>query len=367
MRRVLCCSKRPRAERPPCRLTTDTSGTTMRRRSTAVVALVGAALSLCGRVECTSCRLAATTSHVRGIRSHYLHVNRGGGRLSDTSRQAWSTGSNTYDYRSSTKSPRRSTYSRPSSSEQGVEDAETKEQFAAAFLRREDRQRFIARVYAILSGQLLVTAAAVHLFHLNPAGVRDWMMYTRAGRRVPLIGLAVSTIAYMLTLSPNNAQSSIKWPLLIVFTLGESVAVGFISSIFAYSTVIKAALTTALATGSVTAYTLLQKNPQYDLSQWGRALSGLSVAFLLYGLIHVLEIFGVLPRGFLPYTEALYCLFGAGLFSLYLAHHTRLIVGGKSAKYQMNEKDYVLGAMSLYSDIINVFIYILRILGDVDD
>ena len=60
-------------------------------------------------------------------------------------------------------------------------------------------------------------------------------------------------------------------------------------------------------------------------------------------------------------------MFGAGLFSLYLAHHTRLIIGGKSAKYQMNEKDYVLGAMSLYSDIINIFIYILRILGDVDD
>ena len=350
-----------------------------------MVSLVGAALSLCGRVEgraangldffppCTSCRLEASTSRVRGIRSRYLPsiVVRGGGGLSDSSgRQAWSTGSNTYDYRPSSKSPGKNTYNRPSStfgeSSEGVEDA-TKEQFAEAFLRREDRQRFISRVYAILSGQLLVTAAAVHLFHLNPGGIRDWMMYTRAGRRVPLIGLAISTIAYMMTLSPNNSQSSIKWPLLIVFTLGESIAVGFISSIYAYSTVIKAALTTALATGSITVYTLLQKNPQYDLSQWGRALSGLSVAFLLYGLIHVLEIFGILPYGFLPYTEALYCMFGAGLFSLYLAHHTRLIIGGKSAKYQMNEKDYVLGAMSLYSDIINIFIYILRILGDVDD
>mmetsp|Transcript_33248 Transcript_33248/g.79419 ORF Transcript_33248/g.79419 Transcript_33248/m.79419 type:complete len:351 (+) Transcript_33248:336-1388(+) len=350
----------------------------MRKRS--AVVLAAALSSLCGRVECTSCRLAAasaSTSHVRGIRSirsqslpYIININRGGGGLSDTSRQAWSTGSNTYDYRPS-KSPRKNAYSRPSPtlgvpSEKGLEDA-TKEQFAEAFLRREDRQRFISRVYAILSGQLLVTAAAVHLFHLNPGGIRDWMMYTQVGRRIPLIGLAVSTIAYMLTLSPNNAQSSIKWPLLIIFTLGESVAVGFISSIYAYSTVIKAALTTAVATGSITAYTLLQKNPQYDLSQWGRALSGLSVAFLLYGLIHVLEIFGIVPRGFLPYTEALYCMFGAGLFSLYLAHHTRLIVGGKSAKYQMNEKDYVLGAMSLYSDIVNIFIYILRILGDVDD
>ena len=30
----------------------------------------------------------------------------------------------------------------------------------------------------------------------------------------------------------------------------------------------------------------------------------------------------------------------------------------------MNEKDYVFGAMSLYNDIINMFIYILRLIGE---
>jgi FtsH-binding integral membrane protein len=63
----------------------------------------------------------------------------------------------------------------------------------------------------------------------------------------------------------------------------------------------------------------------------------------------------------------MYSILGAGLFSLYLAHHTRLIVAGKSAKYQMNEKDYILGAMSCYSDIINIFLYILRLLGEFED
>ncbi len=158
-----------------------------------------------------------------------------------------------------------------------------------------------------------------------------------------------------------------KWPLLAAFTIGESIAVGFISSIYAYGSVTKAVVATGAATLSVTLYTLLQKNPQYDLSQWGQALSGLGVVFLLYGLIRVLELFGILPYGFLPYSEALYSILGAGLFSLYLAHHTRLIVAGKSAKYQMNEKDYILGAMSCYSDIINIFLYILRLLGEFED
>ena len=86
--------------------------------------------------------------------------------------------------------------------------------------------------------------------------------------------------------------------------------------------------------------------------------------FLVYGLIGIFQQVGWLPAGFLPYTEGLYSLFGACLFSFYLAYHTKLIVGGKHSKYQMNEQDYVFGAMALYNDIINMFIYILRLIGE---
>ena len=30
----------------------------------------------------------------------------------------------------------------------------------------------------------------------------------------------------------------------------------------------------------------------------------------------------------------------------------------------MNEKDYVFGAMTLYNDLINMFIYTLRVIGE---
>jgi protein lifeguard len=86
--------------------------------------------------------------------------------------------------------------------------------------------------------------------------------------------------------------------------------------------------------------------------------------FLVYGLLQLLQVVGVLPAGFLPYNEMLYSLAGATLFSFYLAYHTKLIVSGKHSKHQMNEKDYVFGAMTLYNDIINLFIYILRLIGE---
>lgn len=68
----------------------------------------------------------------------------------------------------------------------------------------------------------------------------------------------------------------------------------------------------------------------------------------------MLQTFKVLPANFLPYNDIIYSIVGACLFSFYLAHHTKLIVSGKHAKYQMNEKDYVFGAMTLYNDIINM-------------
>lgn len=193
------------------------------------------------------------------------------------------------------------------------------------------------------------------------------MLYTNSGRKIPMIGLLISSVSLILSTMSGIGQSGWKWPLFFAFTVGQAIPVGFISSMYAYETVIKAMSTTAAVTGGITMYTLLQKNPKYDLSQWGRALSGLGLAFLLYGFIHILEMFGILPYGFLPYSEAIYCILGAGLFSLYLAHHTRLIVAGKSAKYRMNENDYVFGAMTLYSDIVDIFLYLLRVLGEIDD
>ena len=77
-------------------------------------------------------------------------------------------------------------------------------------------------------------------------------------------------------------------------------------------------------------------------------LNSCGLIFVVYGLIQLLQFTGVLPADFLPYNDMLYGLTGACLFSFYLAYHTKLIVGGKHSKYQMNEKDYVFGASKFF-------------------
>ena len=131
------------------------------------------------------------------------------GGASEPTRQAWSAGSKYSRPNNLSSSPTRS-YQTPSYSQDQDEKETTKDAFAEAFLQREDRNRFIgeeslvfevatnidsalhshiktfllstARVYAILSGQLLFTAGAIHAFHLLP-GVRDWMLWHPAGRK----------------------------------------------------------------------------------------------------------------------------------------------------------------------------------------
>ena len=83
-----------------------------------------------------------------------------------------------------------------------------------------------------------------------------------------------------------------------------------------------------------------------------------AVIFLVYGLVGLLTKIGWLPAGLIPFSDMLYGMFGAVLFSFFLAYHTKLIVGGKHAKYQLNEKDYVFGACALYNgEIIAICMY----------
>ena len=43
-------------------------------------------------------------------------------------------------------------------------------------------------------------------------------------------------------------------------------------------------------------------------------------------------------------------------------HDTQLVVGGK--RRELATSDYVLGAMTLYLDIVNLFLYLLRLFGE---
>jgi FtsH-binding integral membrane protein len=132
-----------------------------------------------------------------------------------------------------------------------------------------------ARVYAILAGQLLVTALSCVAFGIYPSLANAMTVPGSSMAAVPWISLAVSSIAWFcMCLNPDyRRKAPIKWQLLILFTLGEAISIGFLSSFYKFQSVVLAMGSTALATVAVSMYTILNTNAKYDLSQWGQGLS----------------------------------------------------------------------------------------------
>merc|ERR1712037_173962 len=92
-----------------------------------------------------------------------------------------------------------------------------------------------------------------------------------------------------------------------------------------------------------------------DATSVGGYLSCASVALFFVGI-----------TGFFlmaPMLELAYAAFGALLFSAYLVYDTQLIVGGKHAEKRFSIDDWALAAMSLYLDLVELFIFILRLVG----
>ena len=143
----------------------------------------------------------------------------------------------------------------------------------------------------------------------------------------------------------------INYILLFVFTACVSWIVGFACAEEDAKTVVEAAL---LTTGVVLALTLYACTTKTDFTYCGGFLFVLGMTFSIFGLL-------IFAWGF--EMRLLYCALGVLLFSFYLIYDTQIIVGGKHRTYQMSEDDYILGALVLYLDIINMFLYILEIMG----
>ena len=57
-----------------------------------------------------------------------------------------------------------------------------------------------------------------------------------------------------------------------------------------------------------------------------------------------------------------YASLGAFIFGVYIIFDTQMMMGGKH-KYALDPEEYIFASLNLYLDIINLFMYILMIVG----
>ncbi|XP_036184122.1 protein lifeguard 1-like isoform X2 [Myotis myotis] len=84
---------------------------------------------------------------------------------------------------------------------------------------------------------------------------------------------------------------------------------------------------------------------------------------VLFVLLVVLLIYGILLIFIRSYwLHLLYAALGTVLFSFYLVMDVQLLMGG-SHHVQLDPEEYVFAALNIYLDIINLFIFILQLIG----
>lgn len=142
----------------------------------------------------------------------------------------------------------------------------------------------------------------------------------------------------------------VNYILLALFTLTEGYLVSCVTAAYEPTTVFIAALLTASIVVALTIYAFTTKT---DFTICGG---------LLFTALMALFVASILAIIFQSYIlEIIISAFSVVLFSIYLIFDTQLILGKGELKLTID--DYIFAAMSLYIDIVRIFLEILRIVG----
>jgi len=220
----------------------------------------------------------------------------------------------------------------------------------------EIRRGFVFKVYSLLVAMLAITTSvAVPMqFMITPA----WMMENVMVYNLLIFGSLFITIAMSCCCMGALRVFPTNYIFMLVFSVLYGIIVGSIAVRYTLASVALAAGVTCLIVLGLTFYACFTKT---DFTGMGPFLFA-----ALWGLIMMsfasMALSWIFP-GMYSTLQTVYAGLGAILFSFYIVFDTQKILGG-SHKVQFNIDDYAFAAISLYLDIINLFIYILSLLGD---
>ena len=237
------------------------------------------------------------------------------------------------------------------------ESHQTSEQYekAEGGISNEYRLGFIKKVYGILSAQLIFTA----LFTLGCMQLSDESKAAFFLNPVILVTVITTYICSICALVCCGMHRKVptNYILLAIFTLCVSFIVASVSCRYNQILVFEAAALTSAVVVGVTVYAYTTKT---DFTVCGPIM-------FIFGMLFVTaSILFVCLRGQKGFQQAHFgfAVLGAFLFSFYLLCDTQMILGGKNRRYTISEEDYILAAVILYLDIINLFLEILKALGN---
>lgn len=233
---------------------------------------------------------------------------------------------------------------------QGQQDPIGYEPYEPISKNLSDRSRmgFIRKVYSILSVQLLLTvafsAASMYFHKFNQWQAENLWVFAIT---IPLTFISM----YALYCYPKVARSTPgNYIWLFIFTICESWS---ISMICAFTDPVDVFIALALTSAIVVGLTIYAFTTSTDFTACYAFMFALSLCMLVGAILTIF-----IHNAFMVIAISFGC---AVIASIWLIYDTQLIVGKHAHKWQID--DYILAALSLYIDIIRIFIEILRIIS----
>lgn len=201
---------------------------------------------------------------------------------------------------------------------------------------------FIRKVYTILTAQILLTTglSAVSFFSTS---YKEWIQSNSWMMWISLFG----AIGFMLLTFWKRKSYPMNIAFLTGFTALEAYSISVITSFYESRIVLQALVITL---GIFLALTLFACQSKYDFTAWQPYLFGALWIMIIFGFMSMF-----FPGG--KTMELVYGAAGALIFSGYILVDTQLVM----RHYSPEEE--IAAAISLYLDVLNLFLSILRILN----
>lgn len=198
-----------------------------------------------------------------------------------------------------------------------------------------------------MSVTMLVTAGTA-IYALQSAEMLTWIVSHK-------LLLVLGSIAVILTMlfAARRLTAGALAALLIVFAVAEGLLFG---PILCFYTQESLGLTFACTAGMFGAMSLFGAMTKINLSSWGRGLFMALLGLIIAGIANIFWGNGLM--------ELIISAAGVIIFSMLTAYDTqKLLQEGLYGTEEERNKGAILGALSLYLDFLNLFLYLLRFLG----
>lgn len=217
------------------------------------------------------------------------------------------------------------------------------------FTEKTIRLAFIRKVYSLLTLQLLIVVGFVALFLFE----KKLQKFVSVHYEILIIALVLSFVLLIALSCCGSVRRTapMNYICLFSFTIVFSFLIGVSAAHYNAQEVLLAMGMTAAITIGLTLFAFQTK---IDFTVCGGGLLALLIVLLIGGIF----------AAFFPskIMNTAIAGFGAFLMSLYIVFDTQLMIGGNHT-YSISPEEYVFAALNLYLDIVNLFLYILRLIG----